>query len=85
MRSARWLGVVAAVLARPVLWPAAVRLVVRMAPRGWWRRRPWLPLPDRAYLRFRLVTAFGPESTPQPAEVVSYLQWCRAWPQVVRG
>ena len=30
-----------------------------LAPDGWWRRPPHLPLPDPAYLRFRMVTAHG--------------------------
>lgn len=86
MRSTSWIGVVAAVLVRPALWPTAMRAVVRLAPRRWWRRRPWLPAPDPAFLRFRLVTAFGPDIQPPPAaEVVSYLQWLRAWPQVTKG
>ena len=86
MRSTRWTGVVAAVLARPVLWPIALRVAARLVPRRWWRHRPWLPLPDPAFLRFRMVTAFGSDpAPPPPAEVVSYLHWCRAWPRVVRG
>lgn len=84
MRSTNWTGIVTAVLVRPVLWPAAVRALYRLAPRGWWRRRPWLPAPDPAFLQFRMTTAFGSQSPP-PSEVVSYLRWLRAWPQVTRG
>ena len=86
MRSMRWTGVIAAVLDRPVLWPTAVRALFSLAPRAWWRRKPWLPRPDEAFLRFRTVTAFGPDpQPPPPAEVVSYLRWLRAWPRVVQG
>jgi hypothetical protein len=57
-----------------------VRQAVVLAPRGWWRRRPFLPLPDRDYLRFRMVTAYGdPERAPEPQDVVTYLEWCRGW------
>jgi hypothetical protein len=56
-----------------------VRQVVVLAPPGWWRRRPHLPLPDEAYLRFRLQTAYGdPEHAPDPDDVITYLHWCRA-------
>jgi hypothetical protein len=67
-----------AVARRPRLWPVAVRQMVRMAPRGWWRHWPPLPLPDPSYLRFRLQTAYGdPDRPPSTPDVVAYLEWCR--------
>lgn len=62
-----------------------------MAPDGWWRRAPYLPLPSPAYLRFRLVTAYGADGTPTAADgrdaaevtgedLVTYLSWCRSRP-----
>ncbi|MGH9185771.1 MAG: hypothetical protein ACRD0U_08175 [Acidimicrobiales bacterium] len=70
-----------AVLARPSLWLVAVRQAWRLAPRGWWRRRPWLPVPDAAYLRFRIQTMYGnPAHDPEPADVVAWLRWCRTFP-----
>jgi hypothetical protein len=69
---------VAAVARRPSLWPVALRQAGRMAPSGWWRRRPFLPLPDPAYLRFRLQTQYGGAGrSAEPADVVAYLNWCR--------
>ena len=70
----------AAVAARPGLWPVAVAQAVRLAPRGWWRRRPFLPLPDPDYVRFRLQTAYGSGGRPTAGDVVSYLRWCRRFP-----
>jgi hypothetical protein len=56
-----------------------------LAAPGWWHRRPWLPLPDPAYLRFRLVTQYGdPEHAPEPADVVAYLHWCRSYRAALR-
>jgi len=80
----RWVrGTARALVVHPELWATAARQVLLLAPTGWWRRRPWLPLPDPAYLRFRLQTAYGdPEREPEPADVVTYLHWCRAWPRV---
>lgn len=74
-----WLVPVAAALARrPWLWPTAVRQAVRLVPPGWWRGWPPLPVPDAAYVRFRLQTAYGDAGHgPEAADVVSYLRWCR--------
>jgi len=75
-----WFPVVGAVLVRPRLWATAVRQLFVLAPRGWWHRWPLLPRPDPAYLRFRLLTAYGrTDHAPEPGDIVSYLGWCRDW------
>lgn len=67
-----------AVARRPSLWTTAVRQVFVLAAPGWWRRRPHLPLPDDAYLRFRLQTAYGDSThAPDPHDVITYLHWCK--------
>jgi hypothetical protein len=69
-----------AVLARPWLWPTAVVQLFALAPRGWWRRSPFLPLPDREYLGFRMQTMYGdPDRPPDPADLLAYLNWCRRY------
>jgi len=75
-----WAGpVVLAVLVRPGLWPIATRQLFVLAAPGWWHRRPFLPLPDPDYLHFRLVTQYGDGGhPPEPADIVTYLRWCRA-------
>jgi hypothetical protein len=56
----------------------AVRQTLVLARPGWWRRPPFLPLPDRAYLRFRLVTAYGGDGRPPtPDDLIAYLRWCK--------
>jgi hypothetical protein len=75
------LGIVVAVAKRPHLWPVAVRQWRRTTPTGWWRRRPFLPVPSREYLGFRLLTQYGDQDArPAAADVVNYLAWCRAQP-----
>ena len=78
--------VAGAIARRPRLWPTAVRQWRRTTPRGWWRQRPFLPVPRGDYLRFRMVTAYGGDGThpPEPHDLVAYLEWCRAWPAVIR-
>lgn len=78
-----WARATLALLAHPELWSTAVRQISVLATTGWWRRAPYLPLPDRAYLRFRMQTAYGdPDRHPEPHDVITYLHWCRAWPKV---
>ena len=72
-------GAVAAVAAHPSLWLTAVRLAVRLAEPGWWRRPPFLPTPDRDYMRFRLETQYGDAAhAAEGDDLVAYLRWCRA-------
>jgi hypothetical protein len=78
MRS--WTRSVLAVAARPGLWPTALRQGARLAPDRWWGRPPFLPLPDRSWLRFRMETAYGGDGRggPRPDDLVTFLEWSRA-------
>jgi hypothetical protein len=82
-RLAEGAAIVRAVAGRPDLWITAGRQLRVMTSPRWWERWPFLPLPDRAYLRFRRETAYGSDGLPVPAaDVVGYLEWCRrvrAW------
>jgi hypothetical protein len=62
---------------RPSLWPTAARQARRLARPGWWRRPPFLPVPDPEYLRFRLETQYGSDGEPTAEDLVTYLEWCR--------
>lgn len=76
----------AAVVSHPALWPVAVRQVRRLAPTGWWRRPPFLPLPDRRYLGFRLETMYGDaDQRPEPGDVLTWLRWCREFDSLARS
>lgn len=80
MRVVGWVRVGAAVAARPRLWGVGWTQARRLAPSGWWRRRPLLPVPDRDWMAFRMRTAYGdPRHVPPPADVVAWLDWCRQW------
>jgi hypothetical protein len=48
----------------------------RLRATGWWRRKPFVPLPDPAYWRFRLSTATGsPSGSTSVREVVEFAKW----------
>lgn len=70
----------AAVARRPTLWPTAIRQARRTAAPGWWRRKPFLPVPGGDYLRFRLLTQYGDaDAHPQARDLVAYLEWCQRY------
>ena len=70
---------VIAVLIRPRLWTTAMRQWVRMVAPGWWRRPPFVPVPDSDYLRFRWQTQYGPTAPADARDFVVYLEWCRTF------
>lgn len=46
--------------------------------RDWWQRAPFLPLPDRTYLRWRMYTAYADEDAVPPVEdVIGFARWRR--------
>ena len=70
--------ILAHVAARPSLWWASVASAIRFAPRGWWRRPPFLPRPDARYWRFRMETAYGdPDAEPSLDDLVVAIRWSR--------
>ncbi|HEX2449645.1 MAG TPA: hypothetical protein VHJ69_00810 [Gemmatimonadales bacterium] len=55
-----------------------LRAVWAFRRREWWRRAPFLPLPDRDYLRWRMYTAYADEDAVPPADdVVRFARWRR--------
>ena len=80
MRRLGWaLRALLVVLPHPTLWVTGLRQLRRLAPTGWWRRPPFLPLPAPDYLRFRMETAYGGagDQPPVPDDLLTYLKWCR--------
>lgn len=46
--------------------------------RRWWAQAPFLPLPDRTYLHWRMYTAYADEQAVPPAvDVVRFARWRR--------
>jgi hypothetical protein len=77
---ASWLSLGATLALRSLRNPrtaaALVRVGWRFRARGWYARFPFLPLPEREYLRWRMYTAYGNADAVPPAEdVVKYARW----------
>jgi hypothetical protein len=63
-------------LMRPWLLASMLRAAWRFRARRWWRRPPFLPLPPRDYVEWRMHTAYGDDGRlPSPAEMRRYLRW----------
>jgi hypothetical protein len=77
-----WLGLTARLTGRAILNPQLALDLVRTAwafrRREWWRKPPFLPLPDRVYLGWRMYTAYADENAVPPIEdVVRFVRWRR--------
>ena len=71
----RWAAIMA-VIKEPRLWGEAIRATMALARDGWWRKPPFLPIPNRAYMRWRTATAYGDPKVPIDADdLVAYLRW----------
>ncbi len=75
-----WTRLVAALAWRGARHPstgvALLRVGWRFRARGWYARFPFLPLPARDYMRWRMYTAYGDEGTvPSADDVVRYARW----------
>ena len=71
-------SIVIAVLCRPSLWITALTQLSRLTPRRWWARAPFLPVPTREYIRFRVLTQYGESGHElEVADVLSYLRWLK--------
>ncbi|MGI9579562.1 MAG: hypothetical protein ACR2OH_15295 [Microthrixaceae bacterium] len=83
MDTSTTIAVTLAVMGRPWLWSTALRQVWKLAGRGWWKRPPFLPVPPKRYVRFRMVTAYGGDGSPPATDVtddvITYLEWCRSY------
>jgi hypothetical protein len=63
----------------------AVRTAWAMRSRQWWTRKPRVPVPDRDYLRWRSLTAYGDaDAAIVAADLKSFLVWRSGFRRYVR-
>ncbi len=79
---ASWPSLTASLAAHALLRPRLAIDLLRTAwafrRRRWWAQAPFLPLPDRDYLRWRMYTAYGDEDAVPPTEdVIRFARWRR--------
>ena len=61
---------------RPGLAIDLLRVAWRFRSRDWYMRFPFLPVPDRTYVRWRMYTAYGNyDAVPSADDVEKYARW----------
>ena len=69
-------GLVAYLVRHPRAAPDVLRMAWRLRRDGWYRTRPFLPVPDDAYMDFRRTTASGSRADAvAPRDVVDAASW----------
>ena len=69
-----------AVLRSPARWVEGLRAAWALRSLTWLSQAPYLPLPDRTYLRWRSLTAYGDSSAQVPsADLLLFLTWRAAY------
>jgi hypothetical protein len=77
-----WLSLSVSLAARAAVNPSLARDLLTVAwrfrRRRWLFRSPFLPLPAKDYLAWRMYTAFGDsEAVPTVEDVIRYARWAR--------
>lgn len=63
-------------LRSPTLAVDLLRVLWNFRARRWYRRPPFLPLPPREYVRWRMHTAYGDDDAiPSADDVERYARW----------
>ncbi|HTC23178.1 MAG TPA: hypothetical protein VK688_02385 [Gemmatimonadales bacterium] len=80
--AATWFSLAVRLGARALVSPRLARDLAKTVwafrRRDWWRKPPFLPVPDREYLRWRMYTAYADEDAVPPADdVVRFARWRR--------
>lgn len=78
----QWATLAVALALRALINPRLAYDLMRLGwsfrARAWWRRAPFLPLPPREYMRWRMLTAYGDADAVPPAnDVVRFARWRR--------
>ena len=72
------LTLAARALVRPRLAGDLLAAAWAFRRRRWWAMPPFLPVPDRTYLRWRMYTAYGEEdAVPSARDVERFARWRR--------
>lgn len=82
MAESSWAGFLLRLTGRALINPRVALDLLALSwafrRREWWRQAPFLPMPDKVYLDWRLHTAYGEERQVPPVEdVLRFARWRR--------
>ena len=77
-----WFGLTLALVAQAIVRPRLaidlIRLTWAFRARRWYAHPPFLPIPPKEYICWRMHTAYGDEcAVPPPRDVVRFARWRR--------
>ena len=71
-----YVGLAKVAMQRPWLIPAMLATAWAFRANRWYRRPPFLPVPSKAYVRWRMETAYGDGGmTVLARDLERYLRW----------
>ena len=78
----KWLSLSVSLALRALVNPSLARDLMTVAwrfrRRDWFRRLPFLPVPSKQYVAWRMYTAFGDHhAVPTVPDVIRYARWAR--------
>ncbi|MFI5244803.1 MAG: hypothetical protein ACHQQR_06215 [Gemmatimonadales bacterium] len=78
----KWLSLCLSLASRALVNPPLARDLLTVAwrfrRRDWFRQPPFVPVPSKPYVAWRMYTAFGdPDAVPTVREVIRYARWAR--------
>jgi len=72
-------GLAGRAIVRPTLAVDLLTTLWAFRARNWYRHLPFLPLPPREYMQWRMYTAYGQEDVVPPIEdVIRFVRWRRS-------
>jgi hypothetical protein len=80
VRPSSWFRLSVDLAGRAIINPATAAALLgvawRFRRRAWYRRFPFMPIPDRDYVRWRMLTAYGDATAiPPSSDVIRYARW----------
>jgi hypothetical protein len=71
-----YVGLVRLAIRRPWLIPAMLGTAWALRSNRWYGKPPFLPLPSRSFMKWRMETAYGKENAVLPArDLERYVRW----------
>jgi hypothetical protein len=81
-----YVGLARLAIRRPWLIPAMLATAWAVRANRWYQQLPFLPLPSKAYIRWRMETAYGRGVTVVPSgDLERYVRWGSDMRKHVKG